>query len=150
MKTCWILTLLCCSLPALALSDGMEKATVHSMRKVPCMDTPEATRVAILSNLANVPQDTASGDCVEYELRTEKVSYVIRPRRSILLLLGASVSIKFAPRELLVRTPDVPKDIRCDVLAMTLRTAAEKSERRRDRQSPMRCYEFGREIRCPD
>jgi hypothetical protein len=149
MKTCWILALLCCSFPAFGLSRGMEKAIVHSMRKVPCMDTPEAARIGLYSNLTGNQPDIG-GDCVEYELRTEKVSYVIRPRRPILLLLGGDVSIRFATSELLLRTADAPKDVRCDVLSMSLRTAAETAERRRDRQPPVRCYEGGHEIRCPD
>ena len=152
MKTCWILTLLCCSLPALALGGEMEKATVHSMRKVPCMDAaPQAARLGVLSNLVGGPSDIG-GECVEYELRTEKVSYVIRPHRPILLLLGGNVSIKFASSELLLRTAGAPKDIRCAVLAMSLRAAAEKAEQRsaHNYQSPVRCFEAGREIRCPD
>ena len=149
MKTCWILALLCCSLPAFGLSRGMEKAIVHSMRKVPCIDIPETARVDLHSNLVATPPDIG-GECVEYELRTEKVSYVIRPRRRILLLLGGDVSIRFATNELLLRTADLTKDVRCDVLSMSLRTAAETSERRRDRQPPERCYEAGHEIRCPD
>jgi hypothetical protein len=39
MKICWILALFCCSTPLFGLSGGMEKATVHAMRKVPCMVT---------------------------------------------------------------------------------------------------------------
>jgi hypothetical protein len=152
MKTCWIFVLLCSTLPALALSGGMEKATVHSMRKVPCMATQETGRGGILSNLVggSGSGDGAINECIEYELRTDKVSYIIRPRRAVLLLLGGNVSIKLADSELLLRTGEAIKDIRCAVLAMTLRTEAERKERERERVGPARCYaESGREIPCP-
>jgi hypothetical protein len=107
----------------------------------------------ILAGIAGT-SGTGANECTEYELRTEKVSYIIRPGRAILLLLGGDVSIKLAGSELLLRTSDSPKDIRCSVLAMTLRTEVEKKERERDRESsrefPSRCYtESGREILCP-
>jgi hypothetical protein len=151
MKICWILALLCCSIPTFALRGGMEKATVHSMRKVPCMESQNTAGNRLLSGLAG--SSSGGGECIEYELRTEKVSYIIRPRHAILLLLGGDVSIKLADNELLLRTSESVKDIRCAVLAMSLRSDAEKKERERERSrpAPMRCYaESGREVLCPD
>jgi hypothetical protein len=92
-------------------------------------------------------------ECIEYELRTGKVIYTIRPHRAILLLLGGDVAIKLAGSELLLRTSESVKDIRCSVFAMSLRSEAEKKERERERGRPIstRCYtESGREIFCPD
>jgi hypothetical protein len=155
MKTCWIFLLFSFSIPALALSGGMEKATVHAMRKAPCMEAQSASRGAgVLAGIAGT-SDLGGNECIEYEIRTEKVSYVIRPNRAILLLLGGDVSIKLAGSELLLRTNESLKDIRCSVLAMTLRSEAEKREREREREAsrpyPQRCYtESGREFPCPD
>ena len=144
MKIYCILALLCCSIPTFALRGGMEKATVHAMRKVPCADSPSSGHSGILAEIVG---SNNMGECVEYELRTEKVSYIIRPHRSVLLLLGGDVYIKLADSELILHTSDAVKDIRCAVLAMTLRSEAEKQERNRSR----RCYaESGREILCPD
>jgi hypothetical protein len=95
---------------------------------------------------------------MEYELRTDKVSYIIRPRHMILLLLGGNVSIRLAGGQLLLHTDESPKDIRCDVLAMSLRSEQEKREqdkeweRERERTRPYApgCYaESGEEIPCP-
>jgi hypothetical protein len=149
MKICWILALLCCSIPTFALRGGMEKATVHAMRKVPCMETQSTGRGGILSGLLDGGSSGSVGECIEYELRTEKVTYIIRPNRAILLLLGGDVSIKLAGNELLLRTNDAAKDIRCSVLSMSLRSEAEKRER--SHQYTRNCYaESGREIPCPD
>jgi len=152
MKTCWILVLLCSSLPALALSGGMEKATVQSMRKVPCMETQSTGHGGFISGLLDGGSPGMVNECIEYELRTDKVSYIIRPNRAILLLLGGNVLIKLADSELLLRTSNAPKDIRCAVLAMSLRSEAEKRDRERERArpAPPRCYtESGQEIPCP-
>lgn len=156
MKRFLIFVLLCCPLPALAYSGGMEKAIVHSMRKVSCMDAPRlpSPQMNPMSGYFAPPSDPApapGGDCVEYELRTDKVTYTIRPRHPILLLVGASVAIKLAVNELVVRAPDAAKDIRCSVVAMSLRSETEKAERR-DRSHPpaVRCFESGREILCPN
>jgi hypothetical protein len=147
MKTFCIFAMLCCTIPAFALSGGMEKAIVYSMHKVPCPDSPGAPRAGTLPpGYSEVPD--AGGQCVEYELRTEKVSYIIRPRHVVLLLLGGSVAIKFAGSELLVHTGDYVKDIHCAVLAMTLRTEAEQRERAAP--SPVRCYVGDREVACPE
>lgn len=151
MKICWILALLCCSIPTFALRGGMEKAIVHAMRKVPCMESQSTGKNGFLSGLAGT--GSGSGECIEYELRTEKVSYTIRPHRAILLLLGGDVAIKLADSELLLHTSESVKDIRCSVIAMSLRSDAERKERERERSrpAPMRCYaESGREILCPD
>jgi hypothetical protein len=146
MKTYWIFALLLASIPTFALSGGMQKATVHAMRKVPCLETQSSGRGEALAGI--VGGSSPANECIEYELRTEKVSYIIRPHRAILLLLGGDVSIKLAENELLLRTNEPGKDIRCAVLSMSLRSEAEKRERRRDSQ---RCYaESGREIPCPD
>ena len=117
MKICWILALLGCSIPTFALRGGMQKATVQAMRKVPCTGTESQStgRNGFLSGLAG--SSSGGGECIEYELRTEKVSYIIRPHRAILLLLGGDVSIKLADNELLLRTTESVKDIRCAVLA---------------------------------
>jgi hypothetical protein len=145
MKTCCILVLLCCAIPALALSGNMEKATVHSMRKVPCAEAQTSGRGGFFSGLANSGVGMP-GECVEYELHTAKVVYIIRPNRNILLLLGGDVSIKLAGDELLMRTPDAPKDVRCSVVGMSLLTDVNKSELTRTRVC---LNEDGREITCP-
>jgi hypothetical protein len=146
MKIFYILVLLCCSVPALALRGGMEKATVQAMRKVPCTEVQSSSHGGHLAELLAGNSNNV-GECVEYELRTEKVSYIIRPHRAVLLLLGGDVSIKLADSELILHTNDGVKDIRCAVLAMTLRSEAEKQERNRAH----RCYaESGREIPCPN
>jgi hypothetical protein len=149
MKIGWIFALLCCSIPTFALRGVMEKATVHAMRKVPCMEAQSSGRGGMLSGLLAGGSSGTIAECVEYELRTEKVSYIIRPHRAVLLLLGGDVSIKLADSELLLRTGDGGKDIRCDVLSMSLRSEAEKRER--NHQYPRSCYaQSGREIPCPD
>jgi hypothetical protein len=128
----------------------MEKATVHAMRKVPCMEIQSTGRAGMLSGLVTGPSSGGVNECIEYELRTEKVSYIIRPHRAILLLLGGDVSIKLADNELLLRTSEAAKDIRCAVLAMSLRSEVEKRERR-EHPAPQSCYaESGRQISCLD
>lgn len=145
MKICWILVLFACSVPAYAIHGSMEKATVHAMRKISCAESQGTGRPGILAGL--VGENTGDGDCVEYVIRTEKVSYVIRPHRPVLLLVGGDVSIKLADSELILHINDAVKDIRCSVIAMSLRSEAEKAERER---TP-RCYaESGRQISCPD
>jgi hypothetical protein len=145
MKTCCILVLLCFAVPALALSGNMEKATVHAMRKVPCVQVQSSGHGGFFSGLAN-SGGANPGECIEYELHTAKVVYIIRPSRAILLLLGADVSIKLAGDELLMRTPDVPKDVHCAVLAMSLLSDVNRKE-------PIRthvCFsEDGQEVPCP-
>jgi hypothetical protein len=149
MKICWTLVLLCGCIPAFALSGGMQKATVHAMRKVPCMEPQSTGRGGVVSGLVFGGGGGAVNECIEYELRTEKVSYIIRPHHAILLLLGGDVSIKLAENELLLRTSEAVKDIRCAVLAMSLCSEAEKRER--ERSAPQRCYaESGRQISCRD
>ena len=148
MKTCWILILLCSALPAFALRGGMEKATVYAMHKVPCMEAQSSGHGGIFSGLGGGNGGVVN-ECIEYELRTEKVRYIIRPNRAILLLLGGDVSIKLADSELLLRTGESAKDIRCAVLAMSLRSEVEPREGNR----PVRpiCHaESGREISCPE
>jgi hypothetical protein len=155
MKTCWILVLLCfaipsSAIPASALSGNMLRATVHAMRKVPCT---EITGAPVRGGFGGATEEW----CLEYELRTESVSYVIRPHHMILLLLGGDVSIRLAGGQLLLHTNESPKDIRCDVLAMTLRSEQEKQERDKDREREREhnrpyapgCYnESGTEIPC--
>jgi hypothetical protein len=155
MRICWILALLGCSVPVLAISGGMQKATVHAMRKVPCTQPQSAGNSGFLAGLAG--SNAAANECVEYELRTQKVVYTIRPRRDILLLLGGEVFIKLAESELLLRTSENVKVMRCSVVAMSLRSEAERREKERERErelsrsAPARCFtESGRELLCPD
>jgi hypothetical protein len=160
MKTFWIFALLCCSLPAFALSGGMEKASVHAMRKVSCTDAQTPGRGGFLSGLANGGNSPdIPNDCVEYELHTDKVSYIIRPHRVILLPLGGDVLIKLAGDGLILRISAEVKDLRCDVLAMTLRSEQDRREREKEwerereaeggRQYPPGCYTgTGTEIPC--
>ncbi|MGA3125259.1 MAG: hypothetical protein ABSD13_00965 [Candidatus Korobacteraceae bacterium] len=160
MKTFWMFALLCCSLPAFALSGGMEKASVHAMRKVSCTDAQTPGRGGFLSGLANGGSSPdILNECVEYELHTDKVSYIIRPHRAILLPLGDDVLIKLAGDGLILRISAEPKNLRCDVLAMTLRSELEKREKEKEwerereaerrRQYPPGCYtETGTEIPC--
>jgi hypothetical protein len=148
MKTYWILALLLSSIPTFALRGAMEKATVHAMRKVPCMETQSTGRGGILAGLAGgAGSGGGVNECIEYELRTEKVSYIIRPHRAVLLLLGGDVEIKLADSELLLRVNEGGKDIRCSVVAMSMRTEAEKREKAHLRS----CFaESGREVPCPE
>ncbi len=160
MKSCWIFLLLCCSLPGLALSGGMEKASVHSMRKVPCAEIQSTGRGGFLSGLANGGSSPGIvNECVEYELYSAKVSYIIRPHRAILLLLGGDVFIKLAGDELILHSSAQPKDIHCAVLAMTLRSEEEKREKEKEwereheaehrRNYPPGCFtETGTAIPC--
>ncbi len=135
------------ALPALAVSGNMEKAMVFSMRKVPCPDA-QAMRGVQMSPMMGRDM---GGDCMEYELRTDKVSYVIRPRNSVLLLLGSSVMIRPVRGELAMRSSDQPKEIRCLVMSMTLRTEAERNTRQKQvqYQPPVRCFDGAVEIACP-
>jgi hypothetical protein len=144
MKTCWILALLCCTVPGLALGAGLQKAKVHAMRKVHC--TTQNTG-GILATI--VGSGDGESECFEYELRTEKVTYFIRPNRAILLLLDSDVSIRLAGNELLLHTSESVKDIRCNVISMSLRSDSEKKER--NYQDSRRCRtESGKEIPCSD
>ncbi len=158
MKSCWILALLCCTLPAFALSGGMEKASVQAMRKVPCPGT--AGRGGFPPGLVNGSSGPDNiSECVEYELYTGKVSYIIRPHRAILLLLGGDVFIKLAGDQLILHTSAAPKYIHCAVLAMTLRSEDEKREKEKEwerereaerrRYYPPSCFnETGTEVPC--
>ncbi len=148
MKIGWILALLCCNIPSFALHGAMEKATVNAMRKVPCVEIQSSGGGGMLSGFAGVPGGTVD-ECVEYELRTNKVSYIVRPHRTILLMLGADVSIKLAESELLLQIREGAKEIRCVVISMSLRSEAEKREG--NRPYPRNCYaESGRQIPCPE
>ena len=138
------------ALPALAVSGNMEKAMVFAMRKIPCPDNPQAMRSA---SVAAMFGGEVNGDCMEYELRTEKVNYVIRPRNSVLLLLGSTVTIRPMRGELVLRSSDLPKEVRCAVMSMVLRTEAERTARQKQAQmqaqAPARCYDGAVEIACP-
>ncbi len=161
MKTCWILALLCASLPAFALGGGMERAVVSAMRKVPCGDTKSRpqhnqapTDITTDDPEGDGPLDNAAvaaGQCMEYQLRSEKVRYVVRPRRAILLLLGSDVYIKLVEDELLLRTSEAPKDIHCDVVSMSLRSEEQEREaRKEDRQPPVCLNESGLAVPCQE
>jgi len=144
MKICWILALLGCTVPGLALGGGMQKATVHAMRKVHCTQSIGG----ILGTIVGPSEDS---ECIEYEVRTEKVSYFIRPNRAILLLLDSDVSIKLAGNELLLHTSASVKDIRCNVVSMSLRSDSDKDKKERNYQDSRRCRtESGKEIPCAD
>ncbi len=166
MKICWFLVLLCvlkigcilallCSTNlALALSGGLERATVHSMRKVPCMPVPLNLPLSPDPKPGFAPDPT---QCVEYELRTGKVSYIIQPHHAILLAVGGAVTIRLAGNELMLRSSATTKEIRCSVLAMTLRSEEDKKETETEHESqPGRpasggCYtEAGFEISCAE
>lgn len=150
MKIWPILLLVSMTVPALAVSGEMQKATVHSMRKVPCLDSPSAVNpYAYGAAITGVPAVTGVGDCVEYELRTAKVSYVIQPRRTILLLVGGDVSIKLAGGNLLLQTSESNKDIRCDVLSMTLLSEVERKENQNHAPPPLCVDQIGRVVACP-
>jgi hypothetical protein len=133
------LLLLCAAIPAFAVRDGGEKATVYAMRKLPCSQVlPQMTGYPAM------PRGADDHECVEYELHTAKVTYIIVPRREVLLLVGSEVNIRMASSELLVHTQDSAKDIRCSVVSMSLRSESEQ------RQSSASCYsESGRPIACP-
>jgi hypothetical protein len=179
MKTCWIFVLLCvmkvgCVLgvlgsatPALALSGNIEKATVQAMRTAPCMITgmiPGGKIDSVNSRLdpGNSRLDPAPAPtCIEYELHTGKVSYIIHPHRQILLQVGGDVIIRLAGNELRLRVSGEPKEIRCDVVAMTLQSEDGTKEKEKTkewkwerpnqpaRQNPPGCYSgLGDEISC--
>ncbi|MDR3762566.1 MAG: hypothetical protein P4M01_00570 [Acidobacteriota bacterium] len=137
----------CFALPAWAVNGNMEKAVVFAMHKVPCPDDPQAMRSAQLATALGGHE--VGGDCMEYELRTEKVSYVIRPHNSVLLLLGSSVTIRPIRGDLILHSGDQPKDVRCQVMSMTLRTEAERKSRQKQAQAPARCFDGAVEIACP-
>ncbi len=150
MRPRLILALLCCTIPALALSGGLEKATVHAMRKVPCAQGQSSSHGGFFSGLASATGGPGEiGECIEYELRTAKVSYIVRPNRAVLLLLGGDVSIKLAGGELFLRTSEAPRQLRCAVLAMSLLSDVEKAE---GGDPPLpRCYSrSGTEAPCPE
>ncbi len=168
MKTCWmvvlrcamrtgcILALLCSAYPAVALGGGTQTAIVHAMRNVSCTGD-QGSSAEIYYYPHAIPEDPAM--CIEYELRTGKVSYFIHPRRAILLQVGGEVVIRLAGNELLLRTSGAAKEIRCEVLAMTLRSEQEQKEKDWEwerRTQPRRdflrgCYtEAGIEISCEE
>ncbi len=164
-KICCILVLICSTIPALGLNGSMERATVHAMRKVPCTEARAAGNggmMAVSAGPDGVPVASgapvaSAGECIEYELRTGKVSYVIHPHRAILLEVGGEVSIKLAGKQLILQTGDAAKEIHCDVRSMTLRSDQEKREQEKEwerdnqpsRQYPSGCYnESGTEFSC--
>jgi hypothetical protein len=148
MKLFCTFVLLCSSAFAV---QAMEKATVYSMHKVPCEGSMP---VAGMPQQPGMPPIIMGGDgreCTEYELRTAKVSYIIRPRHEVLLMLGGEVLIRLAQSELLVLSSNSPKEIHCAVLAMSLRSETERRERDRSRVSHTVCFdEQGRVVRCPE
>jgi hypothetical protein len=146
-RCCLLVVLCCCALPAFGLAGGMERAIVHVMRKVPCEDSGQG----LPPGMAAQPMAAAGeGSCLEYELRTKKVSYVIRPHKQVLLMVGEEVMIRLAINDLIVSSPWLPKDVRCSVHSMMLLTEAEREERReRERPVIVRCYEDGQPTPCP-
>jgi hypothetical protein len=156
MKTRWTLVLLGFSVvsiffcsPARGLSGGMETAVVQAMRKLPCNEAQRsAGHKGILSGL--IGSGGPANECIAYELHSEKVTYIIRPRVAILLLLGANVEIKLVNDELLLRTDQAPKEIRCAVLSMTLRSEEQqrKQEREEQRHIPICLSDSGDAVPC--
>ena len=149
MKTCWILALLCSSLPVFALSGGMQRAVVQAMRKSHCTEGQSSPgHHGVISGIMG--SGTSGGECIEYVLLTEQVRYVIRPRVAILLLLGDDVYIKLAGDELLLRTSEAPKDVHCAVLSMTLLGSEEdENEAKEESRHPSVCLdESGDEVPC--
>lgn len=149
VKNCCILALICSTAPVFALNGGLERATVHAMRKAPCMVARAAGNGEILP-VSGGPEATvpnpAGTECVQYELRTGTVSYVIHPHRTILLEVGGEVSIKLTGRQLILQTSSEAKEIRCDVLSMTLRSEEERREKEREWEhdnQPSRRYSSG-------
>jgi hypothetical protein len=125
MKRCWMVVLLGLGIaggifctPAAALSGGMEKAVVRAMRRVQCTEGQTGEHNKVITALVGAGGD---GTCMEYQLHTARVSYVIRPRVAILLKLGDNVYIKLFKDELILHTGQARKDIRCSVLSMRLR-----------------------------
>lgn len=157
MKIWCIPFLLCLTTSMFALSAEMERATVHGMRKVPCMEARWDGSGEILS-VSTVPEaGPMVAECIEYELRTGRVSYVIHPRRAILLEVGGEVAIRLAGKQLILQTSSDAKEIRCDVLSMTLRSEEEKKEKDKEwdrehqpiRRYPTGCYtDSGIEFSC--
>lgn len=162
-KICCILALICSTTPVLALNGSMERATVHAMRKVPCMDAQLAGHEEILAvttasdNPSAGAMGPVAGECIEYELRTGKVSYVVHPHHAVLLQVGGEVSIKLAGKQLILQTGGAAKEIHCDVRSMTLRSEQEKREQdkewerenRPSRHYPSGCYnDAGTEFSC--
>jgi hypothetical protein len=124
----------------------MQKAVVHAMRKVPCEEGQSSPgHNGIISGIVG-----NGSECIEYELFTETVRYIIRPRLAVLLLLGDDVYIKLAGAELLLRTSGAPKDIHCAVLAMSLRgNEAEENEADKEWRRPSVCRsESGEQVAC--
>ena len=149
---CLVLCLVFCGVfcsPAAALSGGMQKAVVHAMHKVPCAGGQgSASHKGILADLAGV--GGSANECIEYQLLTDKVTYVIRPRVAILLMLGDDVYIKLAGDQLLLHTAQAPTDIHCSVLSMRLR-GDEDGEGRDERHQARLCFsDDGAETPCPE
>lgn len=150
MKRCRILLLLCSAIAALAVAGNaggkMETAVVTSMRKVPCIDGLDGDKqTESYARMSNV-----GGECIEYELRSETVRYVIRPRGNVLLLLGNEVSIRPFKSELLLHTGEAPKDIHCAVRAMTLLLGEKRKAQTEPPNPPRLCIDrSGDEVPCP-
>lgn len=150
MKRCCLFLILCFALPAFGLAGGMERAIVHVMRKVPCEGS--AAFQAPPMGMGGVQAGTSTGgDCLEYELRTKKVSYVVRPHKQVLLMVGEEVTIRLAISELLVSSPGLPREVKCSVHSMVLLSEAERNDRRQQQQQPviLRCYDNGQAVPCP-
>ncbi len=176
MKTGWIpalfrirfgciFALICSTAPALALNGNMERATVHAMRKVPCIEAQlpgSGETLAVSAAPDGGPVATGgpiTGECIEYELRTGKVSYIVHPHHAVLLEVGGEVSIKLAGKQLILQTGGAAKEIHCDVRSMTLRSEQEKREQEKEwernnrpiRHYPSGCYdESGTEFSCAE
>lgn len=136
----WTFVLLCPSLPALALSGNVEQATVTSMHRVACQPVQTLISTGQHGEAANAPRE----DCVEYELRTATVSYIVRPRSPVLLLLGSNVSLRVVKDKLMLRTAETPREIHCAVVAMSLLEGEERPQRR----APACLNSLGEEIPC--
>ncbi len=158
LKFCCMLSLICSTSSALALNGEMERAVVRSMRKVPCMATAgmEALLASSAPGYGPVPASagpeagpvtgSVTGQCIEYELHTGKVSYVIQPRHAILLEVGGEVAIKLVGKNLILQPAGLAKEIHCDVLSMTLRSDEEKKEKDKEwerENQPSRHYTTG-------
>jgi chorismate synthase len=94
---------------------------------------------------------SSGGECLEYELRTKKVSYVVRPHKQVLLMVGEEVTIRLAISDLIVSSPGLPREVKCSVHSMVLLSEAERNERRQQQQQPviLRCYDNGQAVPCP-
>jgi hypothetical protein len=154
MKSGWMVVLLGLGIvggisctPAAALSGGMEKAVVQAMRRVPCAEGQSGEHNKVVSAIAGAGGD---GTCMEYQLHTARVSYVIRPRVAVLLHLGDDVYIKLFKDELLLRTGQAPKDIRCSVLSMKLRGDSDAEEKEVRRHPAICLSETGEAVACTE